>query len=317
MMEALEKQNNRVPRATFDTKLKYVPITPVPPPPLPTGPPPLKRMLNIWIEMNEGNMELCDYSGRKFMSWTAFELALKTIYDKMDITRRQQSAGYYKTYTTVMWEGGINRYYRIDVGYTKGNFNPYRDSIGEFVKQQSEEPERNELCFEDSVETQMQNISAEDIAPNPYVEETDPTIPPLVLPPLAAEAPFNLTPYSKWSFAIFGEGTRAFKDQLGVLGHYCRLDYPKKGSDEKRKGWVFPNGKREEVEAILSGRAPVNEAPVPEGVKVLIWAAAQGWTTDNGSWINDNDFSQATAEELYQNFLDDCNSAGGFFQQIK
>jgi hypothetical protein len=61
----------------------------------------------------------------------------------------------------------------------------------------------------------------------------------------------ELIQYSEKSYALFGEGTKAIKDELKALG--CKfnpfLKDPKTGA--KRAGWIFPIGKLEQVKDLI------------------------------------------------------------------
>lgn len=68
-----------------------------------------------------------------------------------------------------------------------------------------------------------------------------------------ATAPLIVVEYSPKSFAVFGatgEETKAVKDQLAQLGgsYNPRLNY----EGGKRQGWIFPNYRRQAVNAALS-----------------------------------------------------------------
>lgn len=65
------------------------------------------------------------------------------------------------------------------------------------------------------------------------------------------EKDIELVQYSERSYAIFGEGTKAIKDELKTLGcKYNRfLTDPRTG--EKKAGWIFSIGKLDKIKELL------------------------------------------------------------------
>jgi hypothetical protein len=107
-----------------------------------------------------------------------------------------------------------------------------RMSLSEFIKlRQPEKPERKLKHIKSPAEFQSQITTKQ----APKYESDD----------------IELVQYSDRSYAIFGSGTKAIKDQLKALG--CKfnpfLKDPKTG--EKRAGWIFSINKLDKVKELL------------------------------------------------------------------
>ena len=61
----------------------------------------------------------------------------------------------------------------------------------------------------------------------------------------------ELVKYSEYSYALFGEGTKKIKDELGELGCKYNRFLTDSKTKEKRPGWIFAIGKLDKVKKLL------------------------------------------------------------------
>ncbi len=271
---------------------------------------------SVKIEWNEGVPE-GDYTGRTFYNWTAFEMVLKNIYDLNDCNVTTANGCYEKVKAVIEWENGKSITDRIDVGFKKGNFNPYREHIGDYLKTATSAMYNSNLKVGDRLtmlefeDAAFFNVTAEEIAPNPLQPPVQPTLTAddllyrnsLMQEMAAEDTPQTAPPpppVSKPTVEdVFGPTQPAPKDiELVVYSQWAFAIYGEgtreyrkrladfgnwrrlvynRDTDEKRMGWVFPNKHRDAVEAILNGEADDVAEPTNEAIEFLRWTVREGW----------------------------------------
>lgn len=264
---AAMKAPGAIPQAQATTPAKIAPQAPAAAP-LPT----LQSLSILWHE-GTGSQD-----GKHFSTWTAARQALKIIYDEGN----HEGGGYYKVKICIKWTSGAEITDRIDTGNHPSDYNPHRQTIGEFLSPNksvmyssnlqigdratlswedpteptpaaAEAPELSTVTFADLMNSNHpEGAKLDVILAMPTATAPTATAPANVAtnsPAAPAEATtareITLAIYSPKSFAVRGAGTVAIKDKLLANGgKYNR--YLKNGA-----GWIFSNKRLAAVQMII------------------------------------------------------------------
>lgn len=90
----------------------------------------LPQQTRIYIPTHEGTGE---FDNMIFKTWSDFQNALKKIYDNWS----KNPMGYDKVKIQIEWSNGKQIVDRVDVGDSKGDFNPNKEFIGDYIKKQN------------------------------------------------------------------------------------------------------------------------------------------------------------------------------------
>jgi hypothetical protein len=198
------------------------------------------KMLSFTIIWHEGYQR---YENKVFNKWYHAQRAMINLWN--DNEKDNKQGGYTKVKINVKWVNGAEITDRADLGHAKGDFNPFNETIGEYLSKQIsvmyesnlKQGERVNLSFKDS-ETEETNA---EVKP----ELSAITVSDLLNEPEQPKSNLILVDYSEKAFAIIGE-TKPIKEQLKQLGGKFN-SFLTCGA-----GWIFPKTKINYVKAQLS-----------------------------------------------------------------